>query len=88
MPFGLHFICLGWPWTSSWRPWVHPGHGLAPELAWRPRHGLDCIQARVRALFYSDPGIHAPVKVGGDLSLSDLTINLTTVRPDDSKSNN
>ena len=55
MPLGLHFMCLGWPWTSSWMPWGHPGNGMAPELAWRPQHGLDCIQARARALFHSGP---------------------------------
>ena len=63
MPFGLHFSFLGWPWTSFWRPWGHPGHGLAPELAWGLQNGLDCIQAQAGALFYWDPGIQGTAKV-------------------------
>ena len=53
----------------------YPGHGLSPGLARGPQNGLDCIEAGAGALFYQDPGIHAPVKVEGDLSLFGLTIN-------------
>ena len=75
-PIGAYMACLLRSILSAW-------DGLGPHLgglgnilgmAWLLRcletqNGLDCIQAE---------GL-TPVKVGGDLSLLDFTINPTTV---------
>ena len=70
MPFGLHCSCLGWSWTSFWRPWGYPGHGLCPGLARGPQNGLDCIEAQAGALFYQDPGIEITAQVEGEFEFS------------------
>ena len=64
MPFGVYFSCLDWLWIPFWRPWRHPGNGLAPELAWGPQNGLDCYQAWAGALSYWGQGSMRRAKFG------------------------
>ena len=74
MPAGIYFSFFGRPWTSFWRPWGHPGHGLA-ELAWSFQNGLEGIRARAGTLLYWYPGIQELAKVWYDLTLLVLAFN-------------